>query len=121
MTRTRTVRYAAALAVVAAAGLGLVSQQPVTAQGRGNTQVPKLEVDPLWPKPFPYEKHWALGSVTGLAIDAQDHVSGVHRGTASLQQNEKGPSLATWASECCFGAPQVLEFDAEGTLLNNWG
>jgi DNA-binding beta-propeller fold protein YncE len=112
---------AAALALTIAAGGGarLLSQN-VAAQGRGG-QAPRLDVDPLWPKPFPVEKHWALGSVTGVAIDAQDHVWVVNRGTASLQNNEKGPTLTPWASECCFGAPQVLEFDAAGTLMTSWG
>ena len=84
-------------------------------------QVPRLEVDPLWPQPFPVEKHWALGSVTGVTVDAQDHIWVSHRGVDSLQTNEKGPTLATWAAECCYAAPQVLEFDASGKLLDSWG
>src|SRR5262245_14418104 len=102
-------------------------------QGRGATpapargaaaagqQVPRLEVDPLWPQPFPVEKHWALGSVTGTTVDSQDHIWVTHRGVDSLQTNEKGPTLATWAAECCYAAPQVLEFDASGKLLDSWG
>src|SRR5262252_4850540 len=81
---------------------------------------PKLEVDPLWPKPFPVAKHWILGSVTGVAVDAQDRVWVVHRGVDSLQNNEKGPTLEPWASSCCFAAPQVLAFDAAGTMVANW-
>jgi DNA-binding beta-propeller fold protein YncE len=83
-------------------------------------QAPKLEVEPLWPKPFPVAKHWILGSVTGVATDAQDHIWVVHRGVDSLQNNEKGPTLEPWASQCCFAAPQVLEFDANGTLVASW-
>ena len=83
-------------------------------------QAPKLEVEPLWPKPFPVAKHWILGSVTGVATDAQDRVWVVHRGVDSLQANEKGPTLEPWASSCCYAAPQLLEFDAAGTLLGNW-
>ena len=74
-------------------------------------QAPKLEAEPLWPKPFPVAKHWILGSVTGVAADAQDHIWVVHRGVDSLQNNEKGPTLEPWASSCCFAAPQILEFD----------
>jgi DNA-binding beta-propeller fold protein YncE len=81
---------------------------------------PKLDVEALWPKPFPVAKHWILGSVTGVAVDAQDHIWVVHRGLDSLQNNEKGPTLEPWASSCCFSAPQVLEFDAAGTLLASW-
>lgn len=93
---------------------------PAAQQRGGAAQAPKLEVDPLWPKPFPVAKHWILGSVTGVAVDAQDHIWVVHRGVDSLQNNEKGPTLEPWASECCFSAPQLLEFDTAGTLLGNW-
>ena len=55
-----------------------------------------------------------------MTVDAQDHVWVVHRGVDSLQTNEKGPALEPWASSCCFAAPQILEFDAAGTLLSNW-
>src|SRR5436190_16660063 len=83
-------------------------------------QAPKLEVDPLWPKPFPVAKHWILGSVTGVAVDPQDRVWVVHRGVDSLQTNEKGPALEPWASMCCFAAPQILAFDASGNLVATW-
>ncbi|HYM22550.1 MAG TPA: 6-bladed beta-propeller [Vicinamibacterales bacterium] len=83
-------------------------------------QAPSFQVEPLWPRPFPVEKHWILGSVTGVAVDARDHIFVVHRGVDSLQNNEKGPTLEPWASSCCFSAPQVLEFDANGTLVNSW-
>ena len=58
--------------------------------------------------------------MTGVTVDAQDHVWVVHRGVDSLQTNEKGPALEPWASSCCFAAPQILEFDAAGTLLASW-
>ncbi len=83
-------------------------------------QAPTYQVEPLWPKPFPVAKHWILGSVSGLAVDAQDHIWVVHRGVDSLQNNEKGPTLEPWASECCFSAPQILEFDPAGNLVASW-
>src|SRR5579862_3827656 len=86
----------------------------------GAAQAPNFQVETLWPKPFPVAKHWILGSVTGVAVDAQDHLWVVHRGVDSLQANEKGPTLEPWASSCCFSAPQLLEFDAAGTLLGSW-
>jgi DNA-binding beta-propeller fold protein YncE len=113
MRRTLTIG-ASVLALVAAAGSGLVAQRG------GAAQAPKLEVDPLWPKPFPVAKHWILGSVTGVAADAQDHIWVVHRGVDSLQPNEKGPTLEPWASSCCFAAPQILEFDTAGNLITSW-
>jgi DNA-binding beta-propeller fold protein YncE len=102
---------ASVLALLAAAGAGVLAQR---------AQAPKLEIEPLWPKPFPASKAWILGSVTGVAVDAQDRVWVVHRGVDSLQTNEKGPTLEPWASSCCFAAPQVVAFDAAGNLVANW-
>lgn len=113
MNRTLTISVGV-VALVAIAGSGLIAQHG------GGAQAPRLEVDPLWPKPFPVAKHWILGSVTGVAVDAQDHIWVVHGGVASLQANEKGPTIEPWASSCCFSAPQVLEFDAAGALVASW-
>src|SRR5436853_3852456 len=107
MKRTHTLS-ASVFALAVSAGSGLLAQAP------------KHDVEPLWPKPFPVAKHWLLGSVTGVTVDAQDHIWVVHRGVDSLQTNEKGPALEPWASSCCFAAPQILEFDVAGTLLNSW-
>ena len=106
------------LALVTAAGLA--PSAVVTLAAQGKAAAPTVEVDPLWPKPFPQKKAWILGSVTGVTVDAQDHIWVVHRGVDSLQTNEKGPALEPWASSCCFAAPQILEFDAAGTLLASW-
>jgi len=86
----------------------------------GFAQAPTFEVERLWPKPFPVAKKWILGSVSGVTVDAQDHIWVVHRGIDSLQANEKGPALEPWASMCCFAAPQILAFDAAGNLVSNW-
>ncbi len=109
------------LALVAAAGVGSSTfVRTLAAQGRGAAQAPKLEVEPLWPKPFPQKKAWILGSVTGVAVDGQDRIWVVHRGVDSLQTNEKGPTLEPWASSCCFAAPQILAFDVAGNLVSSW-
>src|SRR5471032_2123449 len=91
-----------------------------TLAAQAKAAAPTVAVDPLWPKPFPQKNAWILGSVTGVAVDGQDHIWVVHRGVDSLQANEKGPALEPWASSCCFAAPQILEFDAAGTLLAHW-
>lgn len=85
------------------------------------TSFPRLQVDPLWPKPLP--NHWLFGSITGVAVDAQDHVWVVHRGAASLNARTE-MSAATnppTADECCHPAPPVLEFDQSGALVGHWG
>jgi len=106
------------LALLAAAGLG--SSALVTVSAQAKATAPEMKVEPLWPKPFPQKKAWILAAVTGVTVDAQDHIWVVHRGVDSLQTNEKGPTLEPWGSSCCFAAPQILEFDAAGTLVANW-
>jgi len=116
MKRTRFYISGTLLAILMAGAGQLALEKSASAQGN---QAPKVEVDRLWPKPL--GNHWIIGSVTGIAVDAQDHVWVAHRGLASLQGNEKGPTQTPWASECCFSAPQILEFDAAGTLVSHFG
>lgn len=108
----------AALAVLLVA-LGFFAAAPETgAQRTRGAQAPVFKVDPLWPKPLP--NHWVLGSVTGVAVDSQDHIWITHRGADSLGNNEKGAILNP-PTGCCVPAPQVLEFDQAGNLLSHWG
>src|SRR5882672_4535581 len=80
-----------------------------------SAQAPALQVNPLWPQPLP--NHWVFGSITGVAVDAQDHVWVTHRGADSLEGNEKGMMATPQTSiKCCAAAPFILEFDADGKL-----
>src|SRR5215212_8475093 len=75
-------------------------QRAAAAQGRGAITSPTFRVDPLWPQPLP--NHWVLGSVTGVAVDAQNHVWVTHRGADSLEGNEKGMMATPPTSvKCC--------------------
>ncbi len=116
---------ATGLAICATPGVLRESLQAAAPVFRPQTptdaQVPVFQVDPLWPKPLP--NHWILGSVTGVWVDAQDHIWLVHRGLDSLTARTEA-GLATdppTAETCCAPAPPVLEFDQAGTLLNSWG
>ncbi len=84
-------------------------------------QAPSFQVDPFWPKPLP--NHWLLGSVTGVAVDSQDHVWVVHRGYDSMTARTEIGAATTpkTAEECCVPAPPVLEFDPGGNLVGHWG
>src|SRR5262245_6620940 len=87
-----------------------------SAQDRG----PRYQVDPWWPRPFTNQS-WVLGSITGVAVDAGNHVWVVHRGGDSLEANEKGMMLTPpSASLCCQAAPSVLEFDQHGVIVLRW-
>jgi DNA-binding beta-propeller fold protein YncE len=85
----------------------------------GDAQAPSYKVNPLWPQPLP--DHWVMGSITGVAVDAQDHIWVTHRGADSLEGNEKGMMANPPTSTiCCLSAPVVLEFDADGKLLSSF-
>lgn len=106
--------WQAVTAFVVCAGLVGVERtldQTVRAQ---RTQVPTFQVDPAWPQMPP---RWILGQVSGVAVDSRDHVWIIQR-PWSLASDEKAenPDAA-----CCFPAPPVMEFDAEGRYLQGWG
>jgi DNA-binding beta-propeller fold protein YncE len=87
---------------------------------RGGGAAQSLQVNPLWPEPLP--NHWVLGSVTGVSVDARDHVWVTHRGADSLEGGEKGMMVTPPTSSlCCTAAPFVLQFEADGKLVSNFG
>ena len=114
----RTLSIAGSVFALLVAGLiqPAVLYDTVDAQGRG----PTLQVNPYWPLPLP--NHWVFGSVTGVAADARDHIWVTHRGADSLEGNEKGMMAnPPTSAKCCTAAPFVLEFDADGKLVSNFG
>jgi DNA-binding beta-propeller fold protein YncE len=88
------------------------------AQARAGHRAPVFEVDPFWPRPLP--NHWVLGSTIGLAVDARDHVFILHR-PGSVDDNFKAAAMKPPIGICCTPAPDVLEFDPEGNVVNSWG
>jgi len=118
MTHNNGERKLFAIVVVVTLVVGAGIGKGSLAQTRAAFQVPKFAVDPFWPKPLP--NHWVLGSVTGVAVDRNDHIWIVHRGADSLGNNEKGGILKP-PTGCCVPAPPVLEFDQAGNLLAHWG
>lgn len=118
MKRDLYLAVALSTLIMALGATWFLLKQTTAAQRQPADQVPSFEVDPFWPKPLP--NHWVLGSVTGVAVDAQDHIWIIHRGADSLANNEKGAILNP-PTGCCVPAPQVLEFDQAGNLINHWG
>jgi len=105
MKRTAIIAVAVA-ALISASG---IAQAP-----------PAFRVVALWPQPLP--EHYVLGSVTGVAVDAQDHIWVTHRGADSLEGNEKGMMANPKTSVlCCTAAPFILEFDTAGKLIAHFG
>ena len=101
--------------VVLAAG-GAVLQKAAAAQAPARAQAPMFQVDPLWPKPLPNK--WVIGSTVGLSIDSRDHVWIIYR-LSTVEDNEKAGTLKN--GDCCFTAPQVLEFDPDGNVVSSFG
>lgn len=97
-------------AVATAMGLAVVSAAPA----------PTFVVDKLWPMPLP--NHWVIGSITGIAMDKQNHLWVAHRAASLNLRTEIGLAATPPTAEtCCSPAPPILEFDTEGKLLADWG
>jgi DNA-binding beta-propeller fold protein YncE len=86
-----------------------------------SAQAPTFQVDPFWPKPLP--NSWLFGSITGVAVDARNHVWVVHRGASSMTlRTEIGLAASPPTAEfCCRPAPFVLQFDPAGNVVSDWG
>jgi DNA-binding beta-propeller fold protein YncE len=82
-------------------------------------KAPQFEVDPFWPKPLP--NHWVLGSAIGVGVDSRDHVFVIHRRNSFDPRTEIGAATDPPTGECCIPAPNILEFDPAGNLVNSWG
>lgn len=109
--------------VTAAVALGIAAACMDTASDSGamtmaDGDVPLFEVDPLWPRPLP--NHWVLGSTIGIDVDSRDHIWIIHR-QSTVAGGELGATGDPPNAECCIPAPPVLEFDADGNVVNSWG
>src|SRR5262245_61271882 len=98
-------RYWGAIAVASALAFGgtLNAAQAPTPTPNLPTPPQVYKFVPGWPKPLP--NGWAMGTVTGMYVDKEDHIWVLSR----PEENSKS------------AAPAVLEFDIEGNLLKSWG
>ncbi len=118
MNRLRSYRRAVTfLSVVVLLGIAAIAlQQAARAQGAKANESPIFQVEPLWPKPLPNK--WVIGSTIGLSVDSRDHVWVIHR-PATIEPNEKAGTLKN--GDCCFVAPQIIEFDPTGNVVSTFG
>jgi len=95
--------------------LGVLAIMPGSARQRPEAdQIPTFELDPSWPKPLP--NNWALGEAWGIAVDKRDHPWVLH------STNQKSPAMRELvAKEGKRLAPPVVEFDAQGNVVQAWG
>jgi DNA-binding beta-propeller fold protein YncE len=111
-TKEGTVKkYLLIAAAALAAALGNFSHGEL-ARGQIVPLSRQFQVDPFWPKPLPND--WVTGNVGGTCVDKNDHVFIVTRtaDAANLTPAEKEVGRA---------APPVIEFDADGNVVNSWG
>jgi hypothetical protein len=78
--------------------------------------IPKLEVDPFWPK---MPDTFFVGPVRGLSIDSSDHVWIVQDATP-ITADIRGAAASPPQAECCVPAPPVIEFDSAGNYVQGW-
>ncbi len=86
--------------------------------GPAESGVPSFAVDPGWPREMP--NLWIMGSITGVFVDARDHVWVTHI-PESLTPEETSAVQDPPIGTCCVPAPVVTEFDPEGNLVQGWG
>jgi DNA-binding beta-propeller fold protein YncE len=90
------------------------------AVGAAADDVPVYEWDPYWPK-RPLPNHWVLGNVAGIDVDKQDHVWVLNRPRSVLRGHEDDASYPIPESECCVPPPAIVEFDAQGNVVQGFG
>jgi DNA-binding beta-propeller fold protein YncE len=98
-TNSLVTAFAAAVLVFGQGGLTSAAAQ---------TQIPRFEVDPSWPK---LPSKWVWGQVSSVSIDTQGHAWILQRPT-SVRKDQIAKGQA---------APPVLEFDENGNFLQAWG
>ena len=80
--------------------------------------VPTFTVDPTWPREMP--NLWVMGAITSVFVDAQDHVWVTHL-PETLTPEELSAVQDPPMGTCCAPAPVVVEFDADGNVVQGWG
>ncbi|MFN8058568.1 MAG: hypothetical protein U0Q12_05335 [Vicinamibacterales bacterium] len=109
-----------AVVVLSAFALGGVgAAAPASEQGAARAvRAPTFKVDPGWPLELPNK--WILGAVTGVFVDARNHVWVTHL-PETLTEEETSAVQKPPIGTCCAPAPPVLEFDAQGKIVQGWG
>jgi DNA-binding beta-propeller fold protein YncE len=112
-------RLLAALILVLVIGsFSVDAQRQSNGASAGMSSAPRFTVDPGWPKEMP--NLWVLGSVTGVFVDARDHVWVTHL-PETLTEEELGAVQKPPIATCCTAAPVVIELDAAGNTVQAWG
>jgi DNA-binding beta-propeller fold protein YncE len=116
MQRTsRFLALAAGLGMAVAAG-GV--RQATLGAEQASAAAPAFRVDATWPQEFP--NHWVMGAVTGVFVDAKDHVW-ITNLPETLTEEELYEMQTPPMGTCCMPAPPVIELDQSGKVVQGWG
>jgi sugar lactone lactonase YvrE len=99
-------KKAVVLAAVACAWLAASGRLSAPLQAQSNA--PKFEIDPSWPKPLP--EGWIIGRTGSICVDAHDHLVVTNRRDITAEEAETSKQ-----------APSILIFDLAGKLVDSWG
>src|ERR1700675_4595841 len=88
--------------------IGLVAALGIVCRAQAQASGTKFVVDPNWPKPLP--RKWVIGQVSGVCVDAQDHVFIVNRNDITDKEAEVSRQ-----------APPFIELDTDGKVVNGFG
>ena len=108
----------AAVAIVCVAPAPTLRAQKPGQPSAAAAGVPTFTVDATWPKEMPNK--WILGAVTGVFVDAGNHVWVTHL-PETLTEEETAAVQKPPIGTCCAPAPSVIEFDAQGNVVQGWG
>ncbi len=98
------VRAFAGACIALSVAVGIPGAVPAAAQ-----EVPRYELDPLWPK-LPLGDRWLTGGLGGMCVGGGDRIFILNR------QNVVPADL-----DGARPAPPVIELDAEGAVVRGWG
>lgn len=118
MIMTRTRLYRSGIAILGCAAATALVAVTARAQSSKPAAVPTFKVDPSWPQEMPNK--WILGAVTGVFVDAKQHVWVTHL-PETLTEEETSVQQKPPIGTCCVAAPPVVEFDAQGKVVQGWG
>ncbi|HUQ86602.1 MAG TPA: hypothetical protein VM096_03525 [Vicinamibacterales bacterium] len=145
MSSRTTLLCAALLAAIVPAGRPTAEPFDSAQAQAKPANAPAFKVDPAWPQEMP--NHWIMGAVTGVFVDAKQHVWVTHlpetlteeelyeepwnvvtppaagggRGGAATAAPAAPKEKPAQIGTCCKAAPPVLEFDQQGKLVQGWG
>jgi DNA-binding beta-propeller fold protein YncE len=118
MKNVRVTQTLTALLLCAGALAVCESRASGQSSGAAAPGTPVFKVDPTWPLDMP--NLWILGAVTGVFVDAKQHVWVTHL-PETLTEEETSVQQKPPIGTCCVAAPPIVEFDAQGKVVQGWG